>query len=107
MTPVLWRKRQKRSSERNLSAQKKKPQRDSLGDGNAGASASWGGRLLRGRANRIVLVQCRHANGRNPNTHNFPPEAIRDPHNEHDFGCFEADGHTIFFKITMMPAEEY
>ncbi len=22
-----------------------------------------------------------------------------DPHEEHDFGCFEADGHTIFFKI--------
>jgi Protein of unknown function (DUF3768) len=22
-----------------------------------------------------------------------------DPHEEHDFGCFEADGHRIFFKI--------
>ena len=22
-----------------------------------------------------------------------------DPHEEHDFGSFEADGHTIFFKI--------
>jgi hypothetical protein len=22
-----------------------------------------------------------------------------DPHEEHDFGAFEADGHTIFFKI--------
>jgi hypothetical protein len=22
-----------------------------------------------------------------------------DPHGEHDFGAFEADGHTIFFKI--------
>jgi Protein of unknown function (DUF3768) len=22
-----------------------------------------------------------------------------DPHEEHDFGCFDADGHTIFFKI--------
>src|SRR5258707_15863958 len=22
-----------------------------------------------------------------------------DPHEEHDFGCFEADGHKIFFKI--------
>ena len=22
-----------------------------------------------------------------------------DPHQEHDFGSFEADGHTIFFKI--------
>ena len=23
----------------------------------------------------------------------------KDPHKEHDFGSFEADGHTIFFKI--------
>ena len=24
-----------------------------------------------------------------------------DPHGEHDFGAFEADGHTIFFKIDL------
>jgi hypothetical protein len=24
-----------------------------------------------------------------------------DPHEEHDFGSFEADGHTIFFKIEL------
>ena len=24
-----------------------------------------------------------------------------DPHEEHDFGSFEADGHTIFFKIDL------
>ena len=24
-----------------------------------------------------------------------------DPHQEHDFGSFEADGHTIFFKIDL------
>jgi hypothetical protein len=26
-------------------------------------------------------------------------DTIVDPHGEHDFGSFEADGHTIFFKI--------
>ena len=26
-------------------------------------------------------------------------ENANDPHEEHDFGLFEADGHTIFFKI--------
>ena len=24
-----------------------------------------------------------------------------DPHEEHDFGSFEADGHTVFFKIDL------
>ena len=24
---------------------------------------------------------------------------VNDPHEEHDFGAFEAEGHTIFFKI--------
>ena len=26
---------------------------------------------------------------------------VNDPHQEHDFGSFEADGHTIFFKIDL------
>jgi Protein of unknown function (DUF3768) len=55
-------------------------------------------------------------------------DCANDPHEEHDFGSFEADGHTIFFKIdyydqnltyhspdpavtrrviTIMPTEEY
>ena len=28
-----------------------------------------------------------------------------DPHQEHDFGSFEADGHTIFFKIDYLDKE--
>ena len=28
-----------------------------------------------------------------------------DPHKEHDFGSFEADGHTIFFKIDYFDKE--
>jgi hypothetical protein len=28
-----------------------------------------------------------------------------DPHEEHDFGSFEADGHTIFFKIDYFEKE--
>jgi uncharacterized protein DUF3768 len=28
-----------------------------------------------------------------------------DPHQEHDFGSFEADGHTIFFKIDYFDKE--
>ena len=28
-----------------------------------------------------------------------------DPHEEHDFGSFEADGHTIFFKIDYFDKE--
>jgi hypothetical protein len=30
-----------------------------------------------------------------------------DPHEEHDFGAFDVDGHTILFKIDFMLAEEY
>jgi Protein of unknown function (DUF3768) len=29
-----------------------------------------------------------------------------DPHQEHDFGSFEADGHTIFFKIDLYEEPE-
>jgi hypothetical protein len=29
-----------------------------------------------------------------------------DPHEEHDFGSFEADGHTIFFKIDLYEEPE-
>ena len=28
-----------------------------------------------------------------------PARVGNDPHQEHDFGSFEAEGHTIFFKI--------
>ena len=29
-----------------------------------------------------------------------------DPHGEHDFGSFEADGHTVFFKIDLYEEPE-
>ena len=29
-----------------------------------------------------------------------------DPHQEHDFGSFEADGHTIFFKIDLYEEQD-